>query len=707
MNKIPTKAEILGWILAHSDDPSIRRIYKAFGVKKKNRSDVKRLFFQVKSEQQIQQSASANSVLDKLPPVCVIRIKNKSKDGRLMACPEKWSGKSVAPSILVERTRNKVVLSVGDKILVRLVAVSAKDHTYRAKLIRRIENKKSKMLAVYKNTHQGGVIVPIIKAKKRHWDVPDSASMNARDGELVQAEPIKSKYQYKQRKARIVQCLGTVNDQKSCIAIHQNDIPTQFPKIVEKEIENIISPSFDNRQNLCDLPFVTIDPENARDHDDAVYARTDPDEANPNGHEIWVAIADVAAYVTPQSAIDNEAFRRGNSIYFPDQVVPMLPEKLSGDLCSLHESKIRPCIAVKMTINNQGQKIRHRFVRGFMSSVASLNYSEVQFAIDGYPNERTKTILKDVIQPLFAAYKALKLSRKKRQPLNLDLNEHKIELSKQGHIKSVQHYERLDTHRWIEEFMILANCAAAESLISSEIATLYRVHDRPSDSSFKDLQNAMQIMGCSLPNNHVSQTSALNTVISKFAGSEKSDFVNLMILRAMSSARYSSQNTGHFGLALKAYTHFTSPIRRYSDLIVHRALITANDWGTDGLSAENCSMLEQIAQHVCETERRAMIAERETLDRYFATYLKNYLYQNLSGRISEITSFGIFIRLDLTGRDGLTPKRDLKKLNFDRESKPDKLLGEKVVVQLMDVCEFSGKLILSLKSIGNSSTESL
>ena len=699
MNKIPTKADILEWTSANSDNLSIKKIYKAFGVKKKDRSDVRRLFHEVKSEHQFQKSGHSDVALNKLPPVCVIRIQKKGKSGRLMACPEKWNGQSEPPSISVEVPRFNTVLSVGDIILARLFAVRGKDHTYRAKLIRRIETKHSKIFGVYKDTCQGGVIVPIIKTKQRHWLIPESASMNACDGELVQAELIKSTYRSGQRKARVVQCFGTVNDQKSRIAIHQNDIPTQFPKAVESEIETMVPPRLDNRQNLCDLPFVTIDPESARDHDDAVYACADTDKANPNGHEIWVAIADVAAYVTPQSALDREAFRRGNSIYFPDYVVPMLPEKLSGDLCSLHESKIRPCIAVKITINNRGQKIRHQFVRGFMTSIASLNYSEVQRAIDGHPNTRTQVIVEDVLQPLFSAYQALKLSREERQPLNLDLTEQKIELSKDGQVESVHCHERLDAHRLIEEFMILANCAAAESLISSEIPTLFRVHDKPKLSNLEDLQNAIQTLGCSMSNRYDLQTSDLNTVISKFAGSEKSDFVNIMILRAMSSARYSSQNTGHFGLALTAYTHFTSPIRRYSDLIVHRALITANDWGQDGLSTENRSMLDHIAQHICETERRAMIVERETLDRYVATYLKNYLHQDLSGRISEITSFGIFVRLDLTGRDGLTSKRDLNKLNSDHAVKRDRFLGQKVVVQLTDVCEFSGKVTLSLKSI--------
>ena len=457
------------------------------------------------------------------------------------------------------------------------------------------------------------------------------------------------------------------------------------------------------------MPLITIDPWDARDHDDACWAHADDDPANPGGHVIWVAIADVAHYVRPGSPLDIEARRRGNSSYFPDRVVPMLPDRLSGDLCSLHEGVPRACIAVRMQVDAEGQKIGHRFVRGLMRSVASLNYREVQEARDGAPNDKCAPLMDLIIHPLYAAYEALVKARNRRQPLDLDLPERKVILSDEGKVLSVNFADRLDAHRLIEEFMVLANVAAAETLIARRSPLLFRVHEEPSPEKLESLRDTAEAAGLVLAKGQVLKTAHLNALLAQAEGTDHDELINISTLRAMTQAYYSPSNFGHFGLALQAYAHFTSPIRRYSDLVVHRALISAHKWGDDGLSHQEIDRLEATAQHISETERRSMMAERDTTDRYLAAFLSDRLGAEFTGRISGIAKFGAFVKLDETGADGLIPIRSLGReyFHFDRDkgtlmgSETGMIigLGQRVRVKLTEAAPVTGGIALELISI--------
>ncbi|MEO0403125.1 MAG: VacB/RNase II family 3'-5' exoribonuclease, partial [Pseudomonadota bacterium] len=549
----------------------------------------------------------------------------------------------------------------------------------------------------------------------REWSVAADATGGAKDGELVEAEQAGPKSRIGLQRARVVDRLGDPSAPKavSLIAIHEHGIPDSFPDDVVAEADAQKPVGLKGREDLRDMPLITIDPWDARDHDDACYAHADDDPKNKGGHVIWVAIADVAAYVTPGSQLDREARKRGNSTYFPDRVVPMLPDRLSGDLCSLHEGVPRACIAVRMQIDAQGEKIGHTFHRGLMRSPASLNYEEVQQAIDGAPNERTAPLLEPILQPLYAAYAALLEARKLRQPLELDLPERQIVLQDDGTVGSVNFKDRLDAHKLIEEFMVLANVAAAETLIAKTQPLLFRVHEEPSPDKLDSLRETAQAAGLSLAKGQVLKTAHLNRLLAQAQETDDAELINISTLRSMTQAYYGPQNFGHFGLALKSYAHFTSPIRRYADLIVHRALITAHGWGKDGLRPEDAETLEKTGTHISDTERRSMMAERDTTDRYLAAYLSERVGDEIEGRVAGIAKFGIFVKLDGSGADGLVPMRSIgaEYFHFDREANTllgsDTglviSLGQRATVRLAEAVPVTGGIALELLALDGQS----
>ncbi|WP_109465344.1 ribonuclease R [Albibacillus kandeliae] len=711
MSHIPTKAEILEWIASHPNLNSKRDIAKAFGIKGAARIDLKRMLKELEAEGHLEKRKRAYGDPDRLPPVTVLQVKAPDENGDLFARALEWHGEGVEPIVLVIPRASDPALGEGDRILAKLAVVHEADHNYEARLIRRIGTNPKKVLGIFRKTAEGGRIVPIDKSGSTEWQVPEESRHGAKDGELVEAEQSGPKGRMGLPRARVTDRLGDPAAPKavSLIAIHQHGIPDQFPDAVIEEADKARPAGLKGRDDLRELPLLTIDPSDARDHDDACFAEADEDPNNPEGHVIWVAIADVAHYVTPGSALDREARKRGNSSYFPDRVVPMLPDRLSGDLCSLHEGVPRAVLALRIQIDKDGQKIGHRFCRGLMRSAASLNYQEVQAAFDGQPNDKTEPLMEPVIKPLYAAYAALVRAREKRQPLDLDLPERKIVLSDEGKVLSVNFRERLDAHRLIEEFMVLANVCAAETLIAKKSPLLFRVHEEPSPEKLDSLRQTAQEAGYSLAKGQVLQTRHLNQLLSQAAGSDDAELINLSTLRSMTQAYYSPENFGHFGLALRHYAHFTSPIRRYADLIVHRALIKAHGWGKDGLSPDEIEGLDKTATHISDTERRSMMAERDTTDRYLAAYLSERVGNEFSGRISGIARFGAFVKLDETGADGLIPIRSLGReyFHFDREagtlmgSDTGLLIGigQRVTVRLTEATPVTGGLELELLSL--------
>ncbi|RYG92709.1 ribonuclease R [Loktanella sp. IMCC34160] len=708
MTRIPSKDEILQWI---SDNPTLtakRDIAKAFGIKGAARIDLKRILRELEDEGVLRKRKSSYREADKLPPVAVLRISAPDAAGDVFARPLEWEGAGDEPAILMVLKSSDPALGDGDRVLARLTEVAGDSHAYEGRLIRKIGTNPQRILGVYRKGSEGGRIVPIDKGADKQWVVPAGAEEGAKDGELVEAEQSGPKGRLGLPKARIVARLGDPTAPKavSLIAIHQHGIPDAFPDEVVAEADRAKPAGLKGREDLRDLPLVTIDPFDARDRDDAVLAIPDDDPKNEGGFILWVAIADVAHYVRPGSALDREAKHRGNSTYFPDRVVPMLPDRLSGDLCSLHENVPRACMAVRMRIDSAGHKIDHRFTRGLMKSVASLNYMEVQAGMDGQPNDKVAPLMEEVIRPLFAAHDALKRARAARQPLELDLPERQIVINEDGHVTSVDFKERLEAHKLIEEFMVLANVAAAEELIRLRTPLLFRVHEEPNPDKLDALREVVQASGLTLAKGQVLKTQHLNNLLKQAEGTENQELINLQTLRSMTQAYYSPTNFGHFGLALRNYAHFTSPIRRYSDLIVHRALIRAHRWGDDGLTDAEIELLEDTGQKISDTERRSMMAERDTTDRYLAAYLSDRIGAEMTGRISGIARFGVFVKLDETGADGLIPIRALGREFFHYDAETQTLtgsdtglvigLGQRATVKLAEAAPVTGGLIVEL-----------
>jgi ribonuclease R len=496
----------------------------------------------------------------------------------------------------------------------------------------------------------------------------------------------------------------------SMIALHNLDIPYRFTAEALREAEAAKPVTLKGREDWRDLPLITIDPPDAKDHDDAVHAVPDPDTGNRGGHIVTVAIADVAAYVRPGSALDREAFLRGNSVYFPDWVVPMLPERISNDLCSLKPGVNRPALAIRMVIGADGRKRSHTVHRVLFRSAARLSYGQAQAAIDGKPDDATGPILETILKPLWAAYRTMAAARDRRGPLDLDLPERKIVLNDKGMVVDVRVPERLEAHRLIEEMMIAANVAAAETLEKHGQALLYRVHDSPSPEKLAALRDFLGSLDLSFLGSDAVRPVDFNRVLERARDHGKIQQVSEIVLRTQAQAEYAADNYGHFGLNLDRYAHFTSPIRRYADLIVHRALIAALRLGPDGLTDAELERLQGTAEHISATERRAMLAERETADRLLAQFLAERIGARFEGRISGVTKSGLFVRLKETGADGFVPAStlgaDYYRYDESRQAMTGDRTGESfgigddVVVRLLEAAPIAGALRFELLSEG-------
>jgi len=710
MSKLPTKKQIQDWIKDNPKKSSKREIAKAFGIKGSMRVELKKVLKELTLSGEIDKNKKSFKNPNQLPSVCILQMMASTSDGDLFARPVDWKGDEPEPIVLMVFRASDPALAYGDRVLAKVSIVQDEQYQYEGRIIRVLKKTPKNTLGIFKETSEGGRILPIEKSG-REWSVKLSDALDAKDGELVEAEQIKGKRASGLHAARVINIVGDPSGPKavSLIAIHQHGIPHQFPEDVLNESENSNFSVDAKREDLTKIPFVTIDPSDARDHDDAVYSHPDKDPSNIGGHVLWVAIADVAHFVKPGSALDEEARKRGNSTYFADRVVPMLPDRLSGDLCSIHEGIERPCLAVCITIDKSGKKLKQTFHRANIKSVASLNYEEVQKSVEGTVNEKVKPHFENVIKPLYECYFCLKKSKDCRQPLDLDLPERKVELFKNGRVKAVVLKERFDSHRLIEEFMILANVAAAEELSKARSEFLYRVHEEPTPEKLNALREVAQSAGFNLAKGQVLQTSHLNDLLTKSKQSDLSELISMTTLRSMSQAYYSRENFGHFGLALKKYAHFTSPIRRYSDLITHRALISSLGLGCDGLKEMDSEKLEGTAKHISDTERRSMVAERDTTDRYLASYLSEKVGNEFEGKISGVAKFGFFVRLNESGAEGIVPVRTLgtdfyyydDRTNTLRGSETGLIigLGQRATVRLKEVDPIAGGIAFDALNI--------
>ena len=465
-----------------------------------------------------------------------------------------------------------------------------------------------------------------------------------------------------------------------------------------------------HREDWRDLPLITIDPADAKDHDDAVYAEPDPSPDNPDGVIVTVAIADVSYYVRPGAPLDREALKRGNSVYFPDRVVPMLPERISNDLCSLKEGVDRPALAVRMVFSKEGRKASHTFHRIMMKSAAKLSYQQAQAAIDGKPDDKTGPMLEPILKPLWHAYEVMKRGRDRRQPLELDMPERKILLRADGTVDKVIIPERLDAHKLIEEMMIQANVAAAETLEKKKQPLVYRIHDAPTLAKQEMLREFLATLGISMAKGREVRANSFNGILARAQDTEHQIMVNEMVLRSQSQAIYSPENIGHFGLNLMKYAHFTSPIRRYADLIVHRALVGSLGLGEGGITPQEEATLDDIAAEISTFERRAMAAERDTINRMIAHHLSERVGEEFEGRIGGVTKAGLFVALPQFGADGFVPISTIGTDYFIYDEAHQALTGEKtglgfqlgdtVQVRLAEAVPLAGALRFEMLSEG-------
>ncbi|WP_240002411.1 ribonuclease R [Oleisolibacter albus] len=703
----PTKDQVLEFIKDSPVPVGKREIARAFHITGDNRVLLKHLLKELEQDGTIEKGGNRRLAPPaSLPEVGVLIVTGIDLDGETLARPVNWTDEENEPPriVMMPERRGHPALTPGDRVLARLQRTH--DRLYEARTIRKLDGgAEARIVGVYELGREGGRLRPADRKMRSEFVILPQNSEGARPGELVVAEVLPSS-RMGLKQARVVERLGGMDEPRaiSLIAIHQNGIPTAFPRTAIEEAEAAAEPTLEGRSDLRDIPLVTIDGPDARDFDDAVFAEADPD--NPGGWHLLVAIADVSFYVRPGSALDRSAFDRGNSCYFPDRVVPMLPEALSNELCSLKPQVNRACLAVHLWIDKDGQLKRHRFVRGLMRSAARLTYEQVQAAHDGAPDETTGPLLEPVIRPLYGAFALLQRAREKRGTLELDLPERKVSIGADGRVEAITVRERLDSHRLIEEFMIAANVAAAEALEARHAPVMYRVHAEPARDKLEPLQDFLKSMGYTLAKGQVLTPSAFTRILDKARDTAESELISTVILRSQAQAVYAPDNIGHFGLALTRYAHFTSPIRRYADLVVHRALVRAYGLGDGGLEEQEAASMEKIADHISMTERRAADAERDSLDRYVAAYLADRVGATFSGKIGGVTRFGLFITLDETGADGLVPVSTLPDDFYDHDEARHCLvgrrtgrmfrLGTRVQVRLLEADPIAGSMVFRL-----------
>ncbi len=697
-----------------------RDVARAFGVAGDKRGELKLMLKDLENDGAIVRGRKVLHRQGRLPAMVVAEVFERSRDGQMIARPVEWSEDGEAPRIRIRAARVKrdhaPAPGMGARVLVRIdPETEAQTHAlvYSGRVVKILDKARVRTLGVYRS-HESGVgrALPVEKrGGGREIHIPAGMAGEAREGDLVALEMLREG-RFGAPSARVVERIGRVDTERavSMIALAAHDIPHVFSPATLAEADAARPATLDHREDWRELPLITVDPADAKDHDDAVHAAPDTDPGNPGGFVLTVAIADVAYYVRPGSKLDREALERGNSVYFPDRVVPMLPERISNDLCSLRPNEDRPALAVRMVIDAHGRKTIHKFHRILMRSAAKLAYEQAQGAIDGRPDETTAPLVETVLKPLYAAYAAMKKERGDRNPLDLELPERKLILDREGRLEAVRWPERLDAHKLIEEYMIRANVAAAETLEAAATPLIYRAHDAPSVEKVGELSEFLATLGVKLVKGERMRPAHFNHVLSRVRGEPAEALINEVVLRAQSQAEYTHENYGHFGLNLRRYAHFTSPIRRYADLVVHRALIRALKLGPGGLDEDDSPALGDVAERISGAERRAMAAERETMDRLIAAHMASQIGARFWARIAGVTKVGLFVKLIDTGADGFIPAASLGADYFRFEEAHRALvgtrsgetfrLGDRVEVKLLEAAPFAGALRFEMLSKG-------
>jgi ribonuclease R len=717
---LPSKADILAFIGKQPGKVGTREIARAFGLKNAMRAELKRMLRDMADDGAVEKCGKRLHHPGTLPSTVFADVTARDSDGDLIATPDEWDedAHGPAPKIRIHtprKARPGEAAGIGDRVLLHVEETEEDNGVrHRGRVIKIIDHPKQRMLGIFRNAPNGGGRFEPVDKKMlgKELTIPAGATADAQDGDLVAVETGRAP-RLGRPTTRVLERLGSLASERavSLIAIHTHSIPSVFRRDILAEAEAAKPATLSGREDWRSVPLITIDPPDAKDHDDAVHAEPDTAGNNHGGFIVTVAIADVAHYVKPGSALDREALVRGNSVYFPDRVVPMLPERISNDLCSLRPREDRAALAVRMVIGADGRKRSHTFHRVMMRSTAKLSYQQTQAAIDGRTDDTTGPLLAPVLKPLYAAYEALKRARAERQPLDLDLPERKILLKPDGTVDRVVTPERQDANKLIEEFMILANVAAAETLEKARLPLLYRVHDEPGIEKVNALREFLATLDIPFAKGGAMRAEAFNNILAQVKGHDAEQLINDVVLRTQAQAEYAAENYGHFGLNLRRYAHFTSPIRRYSDLIVHRGLIRALNLGNDGLpESTDTAALAEIAAQISAAERRAMLAERETNDRLIAHFLADRVGATFEGRISGIHRAGLFVKLHETGADGFIPARTIGNEYFRHHETGHAMvgsrsgetyrLGDRVTVKLVEAAPVAGALRFELLSEG-------
>ena len=646
---LPTREQILDFIQTSDVPAGKREIARAFGLSAQDKIALKALLKDMADEGLIDSAPGrAFHKMGGVPKVTVLRIVDVDEGGNVWASPERWEADTPAPKLRV-RERKRGALGIGERVLARTEEAG---NGWIAHPMKVLAPASEQMMGVLRAEGDRLWLQGLEKKERREYAVSDAGG--GEPGDLILAEKAGRPPRIT---ARVVQRLGDPFAPRSfsLIAIHKHGIPDRFSEEALAEAERVARLDLgEGREDLTHLPIVAIDPADARDHDDAVWATPDDDPANSGGWRAIVAIADVSFYVRPGSELDREARRRGNSVYFPDRVVPMLPEVLSADVCSLKEGEDRAALACHLQIGKDGALKSWRFTRAVVRIAANLAYEDAQATIDAGDGP-----MLDALEPLWSCWRALAKARNARAPLDLDLPERRVVLDEKGRILSVAPRERLDAHRLIEDYMIAANVAAAKALEAKKAPVMYRVHEPPSREKLVALKDYLATYDVAFALGQVIRPATFNHVLERIGDADFRPQVMEQVLRTQTQAYYAPENHGHFGLALGSYAHFTSPIRRYADLLVHRSLVGAYALGEGALPASDAARMDVVGQTISALERRAMEAERETIDRYVAAFLSERVGEIVEARITGVTNFGFFATVEGIGGDGLMPVRDL------------------------------------------------
>jgi len=681
---LPSRKQILDFI-ASSDQPAGKReIARAFGLSGQTKIDLKRLLKDMADEGLIDSSPGrAFHQAGGVPKVTVLRVQAVDDGGSVWAVPEQWHAETPPPRLRVLERGRKGALGIGDRVLCR---TEEKGQGFIAHPMKKLARSAELALGVVKQEGERFWLSPVDKRERRELFIADLK--DAEVGDLVLCEVTGRPPRVS---ARVDAVLGDPFAPRSfsLIAIHKHGLRHEFAQEAIDEAHRVAKQLLSEREDLTHLPIVAIDPEDARDHDDAIWAEPDAQ----GGWNAIVAIADVSFYVRPGSELDREARARGNSVYFPDRVVPMLPEELSADVCSLKEGEDRAAMACHLKIDRDGNLNSWRFTRAKVRIAANIAYEDAQAAIDAAGEERIEVssptcsmpevegpvpreLVEKALKPLWACWRALFAARQKRDPLELDLPERRVMLDEKGRIASIAPRDRLDAHRLVEDFMIAANVAAARALEAKKAPVMYRVHESPSREKLAALKDYLKTFGIEFTLGQVIKPGTFNRVIERVGDADGREEIMEQLLRTQMQARYGPERLGHFGLALATYAHFTSPIRRYADLLVHRSLVSAYKLGDGGLPAGEEERFEQIGEQISMLERRAMEAERETIDRYVAAFLADRQGQLVECRITGVQPFGFFAAVDNLGGDGLLLAKDLGQEYFRYDEAARALVGD-------------------------------